>query len=64
MLRFSLHLSPWKRYSKLEVVAHAYHRCNLSTREPEAGGCEFEASLGYICYAQTHGVPAKANKGD
>lgn len=29
------------------MVAQAYHRYNLSTREPEAGGCEFEAILGY-----------------
>lgn len=29
------------------MMAHTYHRHNLSTREPEAGACEFEAILGY-----------------
>lgn len=51
-LRVSLHLSPLERVFKAGGggacrAGGGGACCNLSTREPEAGGCEFEASLGY-----------------
>jgi hypothetical protein len=37
----------WEKKKKKKRLDAVVHVCNLNTKEAEAGGCEFAASLGY-----------------